>query len=74
MKYIRPALEELTEVQRTGDIFFPRNWVGALLRNHDSEATYKAVETFFIGLSRLFSFIKEQNTASGLSSLQEICR
>ena len=46
MKYIRPALEELTEVQRTGDIFFPRNWVGALLRNHDSEAAYKAVETF----------------------------
>lgn len=25
---------------------FPRNWVGALLRNHDSEAAYKAVETF----------------------------
>ena len=31
VKYIRPALEKLTEVQRTGDIFFPRNWVGALL-------------------------------------------
>lgn len=47
VKHIRPALEELTEVQRTGDIFFPRNWVGALLRNHDSEAAYKAVETFY---------------------------
>lgn len=46
VKYIRPALEKLTEVQRTGDIFFPRNWVGALLRNHDSEAAYKEVEAF----------------------------
>lgn len=46
VKYIRPALEELVEVQRTGDIFFPRNWVGALLRNHSSEAAYREVETF----------------------------
>lgn len=46
VKYIRPALEELVEVQRTGDIFFPRNWAGALLRNHSSEAAYREVETF----------------------------
>lgn len=46
VKYIRPALEELVEVQRTGDIFFPRNWVGALLRNHSSEAAYREVEAF----------------------------
>ena len=46
MKYIRPALEELTEVQRTGDYSFSPQLVGALLRNHDSEAAYKAVETF----------------------------
>lgn len=46
VKYIRPALEVLTEVQRTGDIFFPRNWVGALLRNHSSEAAYREVEAF----------------------------
>lgn len=46
VKYIRPALEELVEVQRTGDIFFPRNWVGALLRNHSSEAAYREVESF----------------------------
>lgn len=40
------GIGKLTEVQRTGDIFFPRNWVGALLRNHDSEAAYKEVEAF----------------------------
>lgn len=46
VKYIRPALEELQEVQRTGDIFFPRNWVGAALSSHRSEAAYCEVVDF----------------------------
>lgn len=46
VKYIRPALEVLTEVQRTGDIFFPKNWVTALLSNHRSEEAYREVEAF----------------------------
>lgn len=47
LKYIRPALEELQEVQRTGDIFFPRNWVGALLGGYRSREAYDIVEEFF---------------------------
>ena len=27
-------------MQRTGDIFFPRNWVGALLENHRTKEAY----------------------------------
>lgn len=46
VKYIRPALEALQEVQRTGDIFFPRQWAGALLENHQSVAAYREVEAF----------------------------
>ena len=46
VKYIRPALEELQEVQRTGDIFFSRNWVGAALSSHRSEAAYCEVVDF----------------------------
>lgn len=46
VKYIRPALEALQEVQRTGDIFFPRNWVGALLGNHTDRETYLEVKSF----------------------------
>jgi aminopeptidase N len=34
--YIRPALDILEEVQRTGDIFFPVNWLKALLSGHHS--------------------------------------
>ena len=46
VKYIRPALDELQEVQRTGDIFFPRNWVGALLGSHRSPAANYELERF----------------------------
>jgi len=45
--YIRPALEALQEVQRTGDIFFPRDWVRALLSGHTSSAARKEVDDFF---------------------------
>ena len=37
VKYIRPGLEVLQEVQRTGDIFFPKKWANALLKNHRSD-------------------------------------
>lgn len=46
IKYIRPGLEELREVQRTGDIFFPRNWAGALLGGHTSQEARDEVERF----------------------------
>ncbi len=47
VKYIRPALDILTEIQLTGDIFFPRNWVGALLGGHRSSEANACVEQFF---------------------------
>lgn len=46
IKYIRPGLEILEEVQRTGDIFFPRSWVSALLGNYHSKAAYLEVKKF----------------------------
>ncbi len=35
-RFIRLALDELLEVQQTGDIFFPKNWCTALLSGHKS--------------------------------------
>jgi aminopeptidase N len=46
VKYIRPGLEVLEEVQRTGDIFFPKNWAAALLGNHLSSSAYEEVVRF----------------------------
>ena len=47
VKYIRPGLEALEEIQRTGDIFFPKNWASALLRNYKSKEAYQEVQAFF---------------------------
>ena len=44
--YILPALEALQDVQRTGDIFFPKNWVNATLRGHSSPEADAVVEGF----------------------------
>jgi aminopeptidase N len=45
-KYIRPALDALQEVQRTGDIFFPKQWVASTLRGHHSPEADTIVATF----------------------------
>ena len=47
IKYIRPGLEVMKEIQRTGDIFFPRNWAGSLLRHHRSPEAYEEIQRFF---------------------------
>lgn len=49
VRYIRPALDILPEVQRTGDIFFPRGWVGALLSRRTDRAAYEEVRAFLDG-------------------------
>lgn len=46
IKYIRPALEILQEIQRTGDIFFPSSWCSALLSGHRSRKAYQEVNAF----------------------------
>jgi len=45
-KYIEPSLELLREIQRTGDIFFPKRWMDATLGWHSSPAAAATVRTF----------------------------
>ena len=44
--YIYKGLEALKEIQRTGDIFFPTNWLKALLGGHHSDEAKQEVERF----------------------------
>lgn len=46
VKFIRPALDELQSVQRTGDIFFPGNWCSALLSSCTSKEALEEVKEF----------------------------
>lgn len=43
---IRPALEALEDVQRTGDIFLPQSWCKALLGSHTSYSASKEVQKY----------------------------
>jgi aminopeptidase N len=45
-KYIRPSLDLLVEIQRTGDIFFPTRWINATLGSHNTPAAAKTVREF----------------------------
>jgi aminopeptidase N len=43
-RYIRPALDMLPEIQRTGDIFFPTRWTNATLGGHSSTSAAQTVK------------------------------
>jgi aminopeptidase N len=45
-RYLERSLEMLREIQRTGDIFFPKRWLDATLAGHQSPAAAKTVRTF----------------------------
>ena len=46
VKYIKPGLEAMQEIQRTSDIFFPQSWARTLLREQRSHEAREAVEQF----------------------------
>ena len=60
VKYIYRGLEEIEEVQRTGDIFFPRNWAGALLGGHTSDKAKAEVERFLCDHSDLNQLLRNK--------------
>ena len=45
-RFIGPGLDLLREIQRTGDIFFPTRWVGAILSGHRSPEAAAIVRDF----------------------------
>jgi aminopeptidase N len=47
-KHLRPALDLLPDIRRTGDIFFPRNWMDAVLSGHRSREAAAVVQTFLV--------------------------
>ncbi|MBS0031125.1 aminopeptidase [Chitinophaga sp. 2R12] len=45
-KYLPETLNLLEDIQRTGDIFFPVNWLNAIWNNYQDAAAWKVVSTF----------------------------
>lgn len=45
-KYLAKSLDLLAEIQKTGDIFFPQNWLQTTFGYYQSEDALKVVQTF----------------------------
>jgi aminopeptidase N len=45
-RFVRPALDLLQEIQRTGDIFFPKRWADATLGGHRSKEAAAEVREY----------------------------
>lgn len=46
LKYLRPSLDLLQEIQLTGDIFFPTRWLHNTFAGHSSPEAARIAETF----------------------------
>ncbi|HXG90426.1 MAG TPA: M1 family aminopeptidase [Vicinamibacterales bacterium] len=49
-QYVKPSLDLLWEIQKTGDIFFPKRWLDATLSGHRDPAVAAAVRAFLAQL------------------------
>jgi aminopeptidase N len=49
-KHIRPSLDLLWEIQKTGDIFFPKRWLDATFGGHSSKDVADTVREFLNSL------------------------
>ena len=70
-KYITPSLELLSEIQRTGDIFFPKRWTDATLSGHQSASAARRVSDF---LEKLPANYQERLRRIILSSSDDLIR
>jgi aminopeptidase N len=70
-RYIRPSLELLVEIQRTGDIFFPKRWMDATLSGHRSASAAQTVSEF---LGKLPASYQQRLRRIILSSSDDLIR
>ena len=49
-KYVQASLDLLWEIQKTGDIFFPKRWLDATMGGHSSKAVADTVRDFLKSL------------------------
>ncbi len=49
-KYVQPALDMLWEIQKTGDIFFPKRWLDTTLGGHQTTDVADTVRAFLTSL------------------------
>ena len=48
-RFIQPSLELLPEIERTGNVFFPKRWMDAVLAGHRTKEAASTVRQFLAG-------------------------
>jgi aminopeptidase N len=46
IRYLPKSLELVEEIQRTGDVFFPQSWLGAILGSYQNKQAWQIVDGF----------------------------
>lgn len=57
---LRPGLDLLEDIQRTGDIFFPLRWLDAMLYGHNSTAAAEQVQAYLDQRADLPGHLREK--------------
>lgn len=60
LKYLRPSLDLLQEIQLTGDIFFPTRWLHSTFAGHSSSEAARIAQTFLNEHSDYPYFLKNK--------------
>ena len=73
-KNLRLCLDLVEETQRTGDIFFPKNWLNATIGNYTSSYAFQVVQTFLKENPNFSPMLKRKllQATDGLYRAQEI--
>lgn len=58
IRFIEPSLNLLPEIQRTGDIFFPKDWLDATLYGHSSIEALEIVDFWLVNNPNLSNNLK----------------
>ncbi|WP_010522807.1 M1 family metallopeptidase [Aquimarina agarivorans] len=60
IKYVNLSLTLLEEIQKTGDIFFPKGWLNATIGKYNSQEAYEMVEHYLTDHPDLDSNLKQK--------------
>jgi len=68
---IKPSLEAIEDIQRTGDIFFPTRWCASFLGNHTSYEAAEVVQSYIESHPNLNPLLKTKILQKGGWLLEE---
>lgn len=60
IQHLRPSLDLVEEIQKTGDIFFPKRWLSSTIGNYTSPEAYEILQRYLKENPSLNSSLKSK--------------